>query len=190
MGRDHTIYAKEKGYVVYYKDPEQLSLGVGAAGYGGAGGTVGKKKVREGRKYIGVVLEREDRLPRPRGTVRRRRLGMEVRVIEERTAVAEAQALINERVAEQDQTTPTQQPNKERKKAPAQKEMLPLRPGYMYRLGNWQIGRAAERTKRKVRIYQKGDRFLAWRKRTVRRARATESRSLRSKGKTKPRGGR
>jgi len=42
MGRDHTIYAMVPGYVRFYKE----------------------KWMRGERKYIGVVLERGDRLPR------------------------------------------------------------------------------------------------------------------------------
>lgn len=55
MGRDHTIFAREKGYVTYYKDGEN------------------------GRKRIGVVFERGMTLPRPAGAARRRRLGLESR---------------------------------------------------------------------------------------------------------------
>jgi len=42
MGRDHTIYAMVPGYVRFYKE----------------------KWMRGERRYIGVVLERGDRLPR------------------------------------------------------------------------------------------------------------------------------
>lgn len=55
MGRDHTIFAREKGYVTYYKDGEN------------------------GRKRIGVVFERSMILPRPPRSARRRRLGLESR---------------------------------------------------------------------------------------------------------------
>jgi hypothetical protein len=55
MGRDHTIVAREKGYVTYYQDGEN------------------------GRKRIGVVFERGMTLPRGPGAARRRRLGMESR---------------------------------------------------------------------------------------------------------------
>ncbi len=55
MGRDHTIFAREKGYVTYYQDGEN------------------------GRKRIGVVFERGMTLPRGPGAARRRRLGMESR---------------------------------------------------------------------------------------------------------------
>ena len=54
MGRDHTIFAKEKGYVCYYSDPERNPK----------------------RKYIGVVFERGMKLPVPRNKPRNRRLGL------------------------------------------------------------------------------------------------------------------
>jgi large subunit ribosomal protein L27 len=54
MGRDHTIFAKEAGYVKYYVDPERHPK----------------------RKYIGVCFERDGRLPTPRHLPTRRRLNM------------------------------------------------------------------------------------------------------------------
>lgn len=62
-----------------------------------------------------------------------------------------------------------------------QKPVLKLRPGYMYREANWEIGRAAERAKVKVRAYKPGDRFTAWRKTVARKARNAERRGLRRK---------
>lgn len=55
---------------------------------------------------------------------------------------------------------------------------LQLRPGYMYREANWEIGRAAERAKVKVRLYKPGDRWTAWRKANVRKAKNAEKRGL------------
>ncbi|KAG9235181.1 ribosomal L27 protein-domain-containing protein [Amylocarpus encephaloides] len=54
MGRDHTIYATEAGYVKYYKDPERHPK----------------------RQYIGVTFERSQVLPLPRNSMRRRKLNM------------------------------------------------------------------------------------------------------------------
>ena len=65
MGRDHTIFAREKGYVTYYQDGEK------------------------GRKRIGVVFERGMILPRAPGSARWRRLGLESR---EMTTMAAAPA--------------------------------------------------------------------------------------------------
>lgn len=195
MGRDHTIFAREKGYVVFYKDPEQLSLGVGAPGYGGGGGgagqqTRGKRKVREKRRYIGVVMERGQTLPRARGAPRRRRLGLEVREMStlaggpEQEQVSDAvpqvqgegAPVLRDTTKEARNQVPQQQ-NKGRK--------LEIRPGYMYREANWQIGRAERKDGKKVRVYRRGDRFLAWRKKKARLALAAEKRTLRGRGKKK-----
>ncbi|KAL8929511.1 MAG: hypothetical protein Q9208_001180 [Pyrenodesmia sp. 3 TL-2023] len=203
MGRDHTIFAKEKGYVVFYKDPEQLSLGVGNAGYGGGvgghvgggignlmGGVRGKRKVREKRKYIGVVMERGETLPRGRGVPRRRRLGMEAREMST-LAGPEATGSTGEVVSDQvphtegDGAPVMRDETKESRSKVPEKRKLELRPGYMYREANWQIGRVEAKEKKGVRVYTKGDRFLAWRKRTARLARAAEKRTLRGKGKKK-----
>ncbi len=52
MGRDHTIHAAVAGYVKYYRDPQRHPK----------------------RQYIGVVFNREDKLPYPVSTPRRRKL--------------------------------------------------------------------------------------------------------------------
>ena len=70
-----------------------------------------------------------------------------------------------------------------RRKVPAVKRELGMRPGYMYREANWQIGRAAERAGVTVRSYKSRDRFLAWRKRTARKARNAEKRNIGKKRK-------
>ncbi|MCJ1293758.1 54S ribosomal protein L2 mitochondrial [Xylographa carneopallida] len=57
MGRDHTIFALQRGFVRYYRDPERHAA----------------------RKYIGVVFERGMELPRGKGGARWRRLGLEER---------------------------------------------------------------------------------------------------------------
>ncbi|KAL2019142.1 hypothetical protein VTK56DRAFT_10014 [Thermocarpiscus australiensis] len=54
MGRDHTIHAAVAGYVKYYRDPQRHPK----------------------RQYIGVVFNRDDKLPYPPGTPRRRRLNL------------------------------------------------------------------------------------------------------------------
>ncbi|KAK6608645.1 ribosomal protein L27 [Botrytis cinerea] len=129
MGRDHTIYATQPGFVKYYKDPERHPK----------------------RQYIGVVFKREQVLPLPRNTIRRRRLGMEVAKIEE----PEVEQAVE----------------------------VELRPGYMYREANWEIGRAAERAKVKVRLYKPGDRWTAWRKANARKTKNAEKRGLSSRKK-------
>lgn len=204
MGRDHTIFAKEKGYVVFYRDPEQLSLGVGGEGYGGGcgsgggsngGNVVGKKKVREKRRYIGVVMSRGETLPRGRGVPRRRRLGMEAR---EMSTVAggvlpESEETIESEenggsdqvpaIEEEGGAVMRDQTKELRSQVPRERELSDIRPGYMYRKANWQIGKEEEKGRKGVRAYEKGDRFLAWRKKTRRLAIAAEKRTLRGRGK-------
>ncbi|MCJ1403019.1 54S ribosomal protein L2 mitochondrial [Xylographa trunciseda] len=133
MGRDHTIFALQKGYVRYYRDPERHAE----------------------RKYIGVVFERDMVLPRPKGAARWRRVGME-----EREVVGEGTPPVGNSAGGE----------------------VVLREGYQYRESNWSIGRTAERAGVKVRVYNPKDRFLAWRKANVRKARNVERRSLRRKG--------
>lgn len=51
---------------------------------------------------------------------------------------------------------------------------LTLKPGYMYRESNWEIGRAAERAGVSVREFKPRDRWTAWKKKITRRARRKE----------------
>jgi len=53
-----------------------------------------------------------------------------------------------------------------------------LRPGYQYRAANWEIGRAAERAGIRVTPFKPGNRFLAWRKAALRKAKNAERRGL------------
>lgn len=55
---------------------------------------------------------------------------------------------------------------------------LQLRPGYMYREANWEIGRAAERAKVKVKEYKSKDRWAAWRKANAAKAAIQEKKNL------------
>lgn len=55
---------------------------------------------------------------------------------------------------------------------------LTLRPGYMYREANWEIGRAAEKAKVKVREFKPRDRWTAWRKTVARKAKNAERKGL------------
>lgn len=52
IGREHTIYAREPGFVRYYRDPFHAK-----------------------RRFIGVALGKDDRLPTPHFSPRRRRFG-------------------------------------------------------------------------------------------------------------------
>ncbi|KAK2811537.1 hypothetical protein FQN50_002160 [Emmonsiellopsis sp. PD_5] len=108
------------------------------------------------RKYIGVVFDKADKLPAPRNAVTRRRLGM---VAVPRNVEQEEE---NKRVLEAE-PTPV------------------LRPGYMYRVANWQIGRVAERAGVKVAKFNRKDRFAAWRKRTERKMRVAQMKDQKKK---------
>jgi hypothetical protein len=57
LGKDHTIFALEPGYVKFYKDPAHPK-----------------------RQFVGVGLSKEQKLPRPIGVPRVRRLGLSVQV--------------------------------------------------------------------------------------------------------------
>lgn len=72
-----------------------------------------------------------------------------------------------------------------RKKGHREKEarILRLRPGYMYREGNWEIGRVAERANVKVREYERKDRWAAWRRATKIKAMRAAKMSLGTKRK-------
>ncbi|KAK2756490.1 54S ribosomal protein L2 mitochondrial [Arachnomyces sp. PD_36] len=169
MGKDHTIYATETGYVKYYIDPER----------------------HPDRKYIGVAFNREDRLPTPRNAVTRRRLGMVAiprttfnavdRVALGQTASAGEGAGVGPAVKRII-------PNKAVKGRRGVKRNLPLRPGYMYREANWEIGRAAEVAGIKTEEWNRKDRWGAWRKKLERIKRVAQMRELKNKrkGKKKP----
>ncbi|KAA8573575.1 hypothetical protein MFRU_001g04580 [Monilinia fructicola] len=156
MGRDHTIYATQPGYVKYYKDPERHPK----------------------RQYIGVVFKRDQVLPLPRNTVRRRRLGMEVAQIVEPEAPQVEVEVTGLESGEASVVGVKEKKKKKRERKGEEGRNLQLRPGYMYREANWEIGRAAERAKVKVRLYKPGDRWTAWRKANVRKAKNAEKRGL------------
>ncbi|KAL4886334.1 ribosomal L27 protein-domain-containing protein [Aspergillus karnatakaensis] len=153
MGRDHTIYAAESGYVRYYRDPE----------------------LHPGRKYIGIVFEKDGTLPTPKNAPTRRKLGR-VAVRMEPQAVEDVESSLRVVVGE-DGTTVGDAPAVD---AGADKQ---LRPGYMWREANWQIGRAAEKAGITAATFKRGDRWTAWRKRQVRAKKALEMKSLRGKKK-------
>lgn len=153
MGRDHTIYATEAGYVRYYLDPERHSE----------------------RKYIGIVFEKEGKLPTPRNAPSRRKLN--------RVAVPRLPEVIEE--GQPDLTvvmneSGTTVGDVAAVDAGAGKQ---LRPGYMWREANWQIGRAAEKAGITAKPYKKDNRWLAWRKRQARAERVAQMKSLKNKKK-------
>lgn len=182
MGRDHTIHAAAPGYVRYYRDPAR----------------------HPDRKFIGIVFEKTQSLPQPHNAVRRRKLGMLAYQIPEVYAEQVAGDLAtgpetglpgNAGVGAPQPSTIREVPKEDRgvkvlrnRKTGKVETTLTLRPGYQYRQANWEIGRAAERSKAamSVRPFKPGDRFKAWRKRTARIARNAEARQLRRGGKKKP----
>lgn len=156
MGRDHTIYATEAGYVKYYKDPEKHPK----------------------RQYIGVVFERNQVLPLPRNSMRRRRLGVVPQQMDISTLAPEPVA--EAEVAEAEGAPAPAKPKIVERRGEEGRN-LTLRPGYMYRESNWEIGRAAERAGVKVKEFKPRDRWTAWKKTAVRKLKNQEKRSLRKK---------
>lgn len=151
MGRDHTIYATEAGYVRYYLDPERHPK----------------------RKYIGVCFEKDGTLPTPRNAPTKRRLN--------RIAVPR-QVQVSQTSVESSVTTAGENGEATQQESiSATKTELQLRPGYMYREANWEIGRAAEKAGIKVKEFDPKNRWLAWRKRKARAERAAQMKSLKKK---------
>ncbi|KIW01503.1 ribosomal protein L27 [Verruconis gallopava] len=174
MGRDHTIYATEKGYVKYYRDPFKHPK----------------------RRYIGVALERDWSLPTPKDAPRRRRLGMiPVRINEDSSHLTDNYVPRPSPIAGLDENSvlpegmslePSGKGGHLRPTFTLKDgTLLKMRSNYMFREDNWQIGRAAERARTRVRPFKKGNRWLAWRKRTAKRARIAEMKSVNKKGKAK-----
>ncbi|KAL8973518.1 MAG: hypothetical protein Q9197_002228, partial [Variospora fuerteventurae] len=131
-------------------------------------------------------------LPRGRGVPRRRRLGMEIREMSTLAGDAEAEPRVSDAVpqVEGEEGAPAvRDVTKEARSQAPEKRKLEIRPGYMFREANWQIGRVEQpKDGQRVRVYRKGDRFLAWRKKTARLALAAEKRTLRGSGKGKGKG--
>jgi len=175
QGRDHTIHAAQPGYVRYYRDPARHPK----------------------RKYIGIVFDKSQQLPAPANSVTRRKLGRIAFEMPETYAVQETGDLItgpetglpgNAEMGAAQPSTIRDVPNEQRGIKTIKKTgtgevvatKLTLRPGYQYRQANWEIGRAAERSKeaQMVKPFVPGDRFAAWRKRNVRIAKSAERRAM------------
>ena len=168
MGRNHNIHATQPGYVRYYRDPAKHPK----------------------RQYIGVVFDKAQVLPTPLNAARRRRLGMIA--VPRPLPVPENDGQGEDSVFAPPTPQPLALPSKPltgkvrqamMKKAKENREKnLKMSSNYMFREPNWEIGRTAEKEGIYVRPYDKKDRWLAWRKRTARRARAAEKRRLGAKG--------
>ena len=150
IGRDHTIFAKEAGYVRFYRDPHRHPR----------------------RRYIGVALERTWKLPTPPNAVRRRRLGMlavkrkdiDLEALSERQNTDTATSISADLEPPMTNEEKRISLRKNRSGAIPIKDLV-MRPGYQWRMTNTEIGQAAERAGGKKWVYKKGDRFLAWRMR-------------------------
>ncbi|KAI2867331.1 hypothetical protein CBS12448_296 [Aspergillus niger] len=162
MGRDHTIYAAEAGYVRYYLDPER----------------------HPDRKYIGVVFEKEGKLPTPKNAPTRRKLNRVAVRFEPEEELAAKQGDLVAKIGEEGTQVGSAT------KVEAAQAAVQLRPGYMYREANWSIGRAAEKAGITAKPYNRKNRWLAWRKRTAKAERMAQMKSLKNKKKgAKKKGG-
>ncbi|GFN21106.1 mitochondrial 54S ribosomal protein bL27m [Aspergillus tubingensis] len=157
MGRDHTIYAAEAGYVRYYLDPER----------------------HPDRKYIGVVFEKDGKLPTPKNAPTRRKLNRVAVRFEPEEEVAAKQGDLVAKIGEDGTQVGSAT------KVEAAQAAVQLRPGYMYREANWSIGRAAEKAGITAKPYNRKNRWLAWRKRTAKADRLAQMKSLKNKKKKK-----
>ncbi|CAK4030966.1 54S ribosomal L2, mitochondrial [Lecanosticta acicola] len=168
MGRDHTIHAGAPGYVTYYRDPARHPK----------------------RKFIGIVFEQNQTLPQSPHEIRRRRLGM----LAYQVPKTQSQIAAADLTTDGSGTEVREEPNEFRgvkiikgEKKDKQEIKLHLRPGGMYRQANWEIGRAAETSRRAQAVtpFKPGDRFAAWRKTRARKERAAERRAMGRGGKSR-----
>jgi large subunit ribosomal protein L27 len=119
MGRDHTIHAMATGYVKYYRDPS----------------------LHPDRKYIGVVFDKNDKLPYPLHAQRKRKLNMTAYPIKEVVAKPEI--------------SPSGIPFQvNRVEAGEPDRLLKLRKDYSYREDNWAIGKLAKTTGLKTKRFR------------------------------------
>lgn len=120
MGRDHTIFALASGYVKYYKDP--------------------KKHTK--RQYIGVVFNKEDKLPYPEHAMRKRKLNMVAVPISEPVPKSKlsASGIPNQVVRQGDGRNPH----------PRDKRVYKLNDDYSYAEENWRLGTLVRTRKHKM----------------------------------------
>ena len=156
MGRDHTLFATQPGYVQYYRDPAKHPK----------------------RQYVGVVFSKTQTLPTPPNAARRRRLGMIAvpRSINEAVDNDEVGSFVpatQEKLSNHELrslTVPQRKTMAEKARAETTRNIR-MSSNYMYRESNREIGRTAEKEGVYVRPFERGDRFLAWRKKSVVKAR-------------------
>ncbi|KAI1640680.1 ribosomal L27 protein-domain-containing protein [Biscogniauxia mediterranea] len=131
IGRDHTIFALASGYVKYYRDPAK----------------------HPERQYIGVVFNKEDKLPYQPHQMRKRRLNLVAVPMTPPTAEPELSP----------SGIPTQvvRPGFGRKPHPRDERVIKLqKDAYAYREENWRLGTLVRTEKRKM-----GSRRVAMRNR-------------------------
>ncbi|KAI0396778.1 ribosomal L27 protein-domain-containing protein [Xylariaceae sp. FL0594] len=138
MGRDHTIFALACGYVKYYRDP----------------------KKHPKRQYIGVVFDKDDKLPYPQNAMRKRKLNM--------VAVPVKAAEPEPEVSASGIPTQVVRQGHGRKPHPRDERVIKLADdgSYAYREESWRLGTLVRTEKRKM-----GSRRVAMRHRR-RKARA------------------
>ena len=119
IGRDHTIHSTATGYVKYYRDPAK----------------------HPGRKYIGVVFNKQDTLPYPQHAERKRQLNMTAHTTSPR--------------AENPELSPSGIPFQVTRVEKGEPDrLLKLRADYSYREDNWRIGRLVKTTGLKMKKFR------------------------------------
>lgn len=122
MGRDHTLFAMVSGYVKYYKDPAK----------------------HPDRQFIGVVFDKDDKLPYHPHAMRKRKLNMTASAIPEREPEPEisASGIPNQVVREGYGRAPH----------PRDQRIYKLQKdgSYSYREENWRLGSLVRTEKRKM----------------------------------------
>ena len=164
MGKDHTIYAVEYGYVRYYQDPARHPK----------------------RRYIGVALDREGKrsiLPTPQNAPTRRRLGMYATPIKESNAnFLESHATANSvrKVA-----APPQVPPVKGTRTAANPALSTRNRGMRFQKeSNWEIGDAAAKKGVTVRPFDRKDRWYAWRIRAQKQKKSALARAAKASRKS------
>ncbi|KAI1169928.1 ribosomal L27 protein-domain-containing protein [Nemania sp. FL0916] len=122
MGRDHTIHALEAGYVKYYRDP----------------------KKHPKRQYIGVVFDKNDKLPYEANARRKRRLGL--------VAVPIPPKVPEPELSRSGIPTQIVRPGFGRKPHPRDERVIRLANdrSYAYREESWRLGTLVRTEKRKM----------------------------------------
>ncbi|KAI5918860.1 ribosomal protein L27 [Camillea tinctor] len=133
IGRDHTIFALATGYVKYYRDPAKHPK----------------------RQYIGVVFNKEDKLPYKPHQMRKRKLNL--------VAVPMTAPTIEPEISPSGIPTQVVRQGFGRKPHPRDERIIKLQKDhYAYREENWRLGTLVRTEKRKM-----GSRRVAMRNRRL-----------------------